>query len=134
MFLHHFICSVHFSTVQKHTGFETIPHLYWKNDKGVLRMVFSLLFFQDTLFSDEAFKPATTNCLMTGVWSRGILLSLPGVCPSLYSQSGVYHVYLRYISTSSSSSQIFGQTYLFDNVGKFYLRSGPVSDNVRSHV
>ena len=35
MFLHHFICSVHFSTVQKHTGFETIPHLYWKNDKGV---------------------------------------------------------------------------------------------------
>ena len=35
MFLHHFICSVHFPTVQKHTGFETIPHLYWKNDKGV---------------------------------------------------------------------------------------------------
>ena len=30
-----FICSVHFPTVQKHTGFETIPHLYWKNDKGV---------------------------------------------------------------------------------------------------
>ena len=35
MFLHHFVCSVHFPTVQKHTGFETIPHLYWKNDKGV---------------------------------------------------------------------------------------------------
>ena len=35
MFLHHFICSVHFPTAQKHTGFETIPHLYWKNDKGV---------------------------------------------------------------------------------------------------
>ena len=35
MFLHHIICSVHFPTVQKHTGFETIPHLYWKNDKGV---------------------------------------------------------------------------------------------------
>ena len=35
MFLHHFICSVHFPTVQKHTGFETIPHLYWNNDKGV---------------------------------------------------------------------------------------------------
>ena len=27
--------SVHFPTLQKHTGFETIPHLYWKNDKGV---------------------------------------------------------------------------------------------------
>ena len=35
MFLHHFVCSVHFPTVQKHTGFETIPHLPWKNDKGV---------------------------------------------------------------------------------------------------
>ena len=35
MFLHHFVCSVHFPTVQKHTGFETIPHLYWENDKGV---------------------------------------------------------------------------------------------------
>ena len=35
MFLHHFVCSVHFPTVQKHTGFETIPQLYWKNDKGV---------------------------------------------------------------------------------------------------
>ena len=35
MFLHHFVCSVHFPTVQKHTGFETIPHLYWKSDKGV---------------------------------------------------------------------------------------------------
>ena len=35
MFLHHFVCSVHFPTVQKHTGFETIPHLYWKNDKRV---------------------------------------------------------------------------------------------------
>ena len=35
MFFHHFVCSVHFPTVQKHTGFETIPHLYWKNDKGV---------------------------------------------------------------------------------------------------
>ena len=34
MFLHHFVCSVHFPTVQKHTDFETIPHLYWKNDKG----------------------------------------------------------------------------------------------------
>ena len=33
--LHHFVCSVHFPTVQKHTGFETIPHLYWENDKGV---------------------------------------------------------------------------------------------------
>ena len=35
MFLHHFVCSVHFPTVEKHPGFETIPHLYWKNDKGV---------------------------------------------------------------------------------------------------
>ena len=36
MFLHHFVCSVHFPTVQKHTGFETIPHLYYlKNDKRV---------------------------------------------------------------------------------------------------
>ena len=35
MFLHHFVCSVHFPSVQKHTGFETIPHLYLKNDKGV---------------------------------------------------------------------------------------------------
>ena len=35
MFLHHFVCSVHFPTVQKHTGFETIPHLYRNNDKGV---------------------------------------------------------------------------------------------------
>ena len=35
MFLHHFVCSVHFPTVQKHTGFEIIPHLYWKNDKGI---------------------------------------------------------------------------------------------------
>ena len=35
MFLHHFVCSVHFPTVQKHTGFETIPHLYWKNGKRV---------------------------------------------------------------------------------------------------
>ena len=35
MFLHHFVCSVHFLTVQKHTDFETIPHLYWKNDKAV---------------------------------------------------------------------------------------------------
>ena len=35
MFLHHFVCSVDFPTVQKNTGFETIPHLYWKNDKGV---------------------------------------------------------------------------------------------------
>ena len=34
-FLHHFICSVHFPTVQKHTGIETIPLFYWKNDKGV---------------------------------------------------------------------------------------------------
>ena len=34
MFLHHFVCSVHFPTVQKHTGIETIPHFYWKNDKG----------------------------------------------------------------------------------------------------
>ena len=35
MLLHHFVCNVHFPTVQKHTGFETIPHLHWKNDKGV---------------------------------------------------------------------------------------------------
>ena len=35
MFLHYFVCSVHFPTVQKHTGFETIPHLYWENDKRV---------------------------------------------------------------------------------------------------
>ena len=35
MFLHHFVCSVHFPTVQKHTGIETIPHFYWKNDKGI---------------------------------------------------------------------------------------------------
>ena len=35
MFLHHFVCSVNFPTVQKHTGIETIPHFYWKNDKGV---------------------------------------------------------------------------------------------------
>ena len=35
MFLHHFVCSVHFPTVQKYTGIETIPHFYWKNDKGV---------------------------------------------------------------------------------------------------
>ena len=35
MFLHHFVCNVHFRTVQKHTGIETIPHFYWKNDKGV---------------------------------------------------------------------------------------------------
>ena len=55
-------------------------------------------------------------------------------CMPVFILLGVYHVYLRYISTSSSSSQIFGQTYLFDNVGKFYLRSGSVSDNVRSHV
>ena len=32
MFLHHFVCSVHFPTVQKQTGIETIPHFYWKND------------------------------------------------------------------------------------------------------
>ena len=35
MFLHHSVCSVHFPTGQKRTGFETIPQLYWKNDKGV---------------------------------------------------------------------------------------------------
>ena len=35
MFLRHFVCSVHFPTVQKHSGIETIPHFYWKNDKGV---------------------------------------------------------------------------------------------------
>ena len=35
MFLHHFVCSVHFPSVQKITGIETIPHLYWENDKGV---------------------------------------------------------------------------------------------------
>ena len=35
MFLHHFVCSVHFPNVQKHNGIETIPHFYWKNDKGV---------------------------------------------------------------------------------------------------
>ena len=35
IFHHHFVCSVHFPTVQKHTGIETIPHLYWKNDKEV---------------------------------------------------------------------------------------------------
>ena len=35
MFLHHFVCSVYFPTVQKHTGIETISHFYWKNDKGV---------------------------------------------------------------------------------------------------
>ena len=34
MFLHHFVCSVHFPTVPKHTGIETIPHIYWKNDKA----------------------------------------------------------------------------------------------------
>ena len=35
MFLHHFVCGVHFPTVQKHTGIETISHFYWKSDKGV---------------------------------------------------------------------------------------------------
>ena len=35
MFLHHLVCSVHFPTVQKHIGIKTIPHFYWKNDKGV---------------------------------------------------------------------------------------------------
>ena len=35
MFLHHFVCSVHFPTIQKHIGIETIPHFYWKHDKGV---------------------------------------------------------------------------------------------------
>ena len=35
MFLHHFVCSVHFPTVQKHTRIETIPHFYWKKDKEV---------------------------------------------------------------------------------------------------
>ena len=35
MFIHHFVCSMHFPTVQKHTDTETIPHFYWKNDKGV---------------------------------------------------------------------------------------------------
>ena len=35
LFLHHFVCSVHFPTVQKHTGIGIIPHFYWKNDKGV---------------------------------------------------------------------------------------------------
>ena len=35
MFLHHFVCSVDFPTVQKQTGIETISHFYWKNDKGV---------------------------------------------------------------------------------------------------
>ena len=33
MFLYHFVCSVHFPTVQKHTGIEPIPHFYRKNDK-----------------------------------------------------------------------------------------------------
>ena len=33
--LYHFVCSVHFPTVQKHTGIETIPHFDWKNDKEV---------------------------------------------------------------------------------------------------
>ena len=47
MFLHHFVCSVHFPTVQKHTGIETIPHFYWKNGMGVgLQMVFSLFFWR----------------------------------------------------------------------------------------
>ena len=36
MSLHHIVCSVHFPTVQKHTGIETISHFYWKNDKGVV--------------------------------------------------------------------------------------------------
>ena len=50
MFLHHFVCSVHFPTVQKHTGIETIPHFYWKMTRGLsLQMVFSPLFVE-TLF------------------------------------------------------------------------------------
>ena len=61
-------------------------------------------------------------------------LAISRRCMPVFILLGVYDVKLRYISTSLSSSQMFGQTYLFDNVGKFYLRSGPVSDNVRSHV
>ena len=50
MFLHHFVCSVHFPTIQKHIGIETIPHFYWKMTRGLsLQMVFSLLFLE-TLF------------------------------------------------------------------------------------
>ena len=35
MFPHNFVCSVHFPTVQKRTGIETVPHFYWKNGKRV---------------------------------------------------------------------------------------------------
>ena len=35
IFLHHFVRSVHFPTVQKHISIETIPHFSWKNDRGI---------------------------------------------------------------------------------------------------
>ena len=62
MFLHRFVCRMHFPTVQKHTGIETIPHFNRKNDKGV--------------------KPA--NGIQPAFWFRGTRSQLPSsMRPSL---------------------------------------------------
>ena len=51
MSVNHFVCSVHFPTVQKHTGIKTIPHFYWKNDKGVEPANGIQPLFLETLFT-----------------------------------------------------------------------------------
>ena len=70
MFLHHFVCSVHFPTAQKHTGFETIPHLYWKNDKGVKPA--------------NGFQPAFSGHSVIGCFKQNfhveLFVGLPNVC------------------------------------------------------
>ena len=68
MFLHHFICSVHFPTVQKHTGFETIPHPYWNNDKGVKPA--------------NGFQPAFSGHSVSSPYSRLNLVLAYGISPA----------------------------------------------------
>ena len=67
MFLHHFVCSMHFPTVRKHTGIETIPHFYWKNDKGVkpangIQPAFCGNFVIFSYKSRETQKQSSVNC------------------------------------------------------------------------
>ena len=91
MFLHHFVCSVHFPTVQKHTGIETIPHFYWKNGMGVgLQMVFSLLFLETLAASGDIRK------------SYGPYTHLPRLFPDLHfwpwTSNGVLSFFFKFLS------------------------------------
>ena len=90
MFLHHFICSVHFPTVQKHTGFETIPHLYWKNDKGVKSANgFQPAFSGHSVYSRVRIYRVRFPILLVVSWTGKMNISLsPCVPENLVSRDG----------------------------------------------